>query len=248
MVYRYTSYPVNLVFNSQIYTSLVIKHTRIEVSTEEEVSTVEIELPSTNVVASKYVKTVPGQETFISIQKTHLQEVASGGEYIVEFDGFVSTAQYDGIIGCKLHCKPITAVFRHAGPRYKYMTMCNHTLYDARCKVDPDSYRFNGTINGVSGSVVTIPGVSSFGANFFLGGYIACPVSTGTDYRMILEQTGDDLRILLPFSEEADGKAVSVFAGCPHSVSACEAKFNNVVNFGGFPHIPTKNPFTTELR
>jgi len=34
-------------------------------------------------------------------------------------------------------------------------------------------------------------------------------------------------------------------AGCDHSVSTCAARFDNLANYGGFPFIPTKNPFST---
>jgi hypothetical protein len=34
-------------------------------------------------------------------------------------------------------------------------------------------------------------------------------------------------------------------AGCDHSVSTCAARFGNLANYGGFPFIPTKNPFST---
>lgn len=39
------------------------------------------------------------------------------------------------------------------------------------------------------------------------------------------------------------GDAIEVYAGCAHEVITCQVKFANQVNYGGFPALPTKNPF-----
>ena len=44
------------------------------------------------------------------------------------------------------------------------------------------------------------------------------------------------------------GQTVDVFAGCDHSLAICESKFANVINYGGFPFVPIKNPFNSSLR
>ena len=40
------------------------------------------------------------------------------------------------------------------------------------------------------------------------------------------------------------GDDVIAYAGCDKLNSTCHTKFNNIVNFGGFPFIPSDNPFT----
>lgn len=75
-------------------------------------------------------------------------------------------------------------------------------------------------------------------------------INGGDDARLILSQSGDDLQLLLPFPDSILGSTVVILAGCDHTVTTCDSKFNtpsdpqsNVVNFGGFPFVPTKNPF-----
>jgi len=36
---------------------------------------------------------------------------------------------------------------------------------------------------------------------------------------------------------------VKIYPGCDRVRATCESKFDNLDNFGGFPWIPTKNPF-----
>lgn len=40
------------------------------------------------------------------------------------------------------------------------------------------------------------------------------------------------------------GDTVKVYAGCDKLNTTCSTKFNNILNFGGFPFIPQDNPFT----
>ena len=39
------------------------------------------------------------------------------------------------------------------------------------------------------------------------------------------------------------GAAITLYPGCDHTRATCAAKFANLDNFGGFPWIPTRNPF-----
>jgi hypothetical protein len=69
----------------------------------------------------------------------------------------------------------------------------------------------------------------------------------GVDRRLILSSSGDVLTLLLPFTSSPLGSTVIVFAGCDHTIATCKSKFNNVVNYGGFAFVPTKNIFQTGI-
>jgi hypothetical protein len=43
------------------------------------------------------------------------------------------------------------------------------------------------------------------------------------------------------------GDIVEVYAGCARDLDTCLNKFNNTINFGGFPYIPLNNPFTYKI-
>jgi len=72
---------------------------------------------------------------------------------------------------------------------------------------------------------------------------------------LIVAQSGDDLQLLLPFPQSAVGREVILFAGCDHTPEVCDDKFDtpedtdsNLINFGGFAFVPTRNPFQTGLQ
>ena len=37
--------------------------------------------------------------------------------------------------------------------------------------------------------------------------------------------------------------AVTLYPGCARNRETCKNKFNNILNFGGWPWIPLRNPF-----
>ena len=61
---------------------------------------------------------------------------------------------------------------------------------------------------------------------------------------MIVAEYGSGVELLNPVAI-APGTEVLLTVGCDHSTATCAARFNNLDNYGGFPAIPSKNPFST---
>lgn len=61
---------------------------------------------------------------------------------------------------------------------------------------------------------------------------------------MIVGHAGANLTLMAPLPGLAAGMSAKLYAGCDRSLSVCGSRFDNVVNFGGFPWIPLKNPFS----
>lgn len=57
------------------------------------------------------------------------------------------------------------------------------------------------------------------------------------------------LDVALPPELSATGLRATVYAGCLHTPEACQsAKFSNYTNYGGFKHIPLKNPYESGIK
>ena len=48
--------------------------------------------------------------------------------------------------------------------------------------------------------------------------------------------------LITQFEDEGAGTAISLYPGCDHTRETCKAKFDNLLNYGGFDWIPAKNP------
>ena len=49
------------------------------------------------------------------------------------------------------------------------------------------------------------------------------------------------------FRDFVAGQGASVFAGCRLTLDICQRKFDNAINFQGYPYIPEIDPANTEL-
>lgn len=250
--YRLTQVADEITFAGITYTPTPLRHTALQAAQEFETNTVTVTIPQTHDLAQRYLGTPPGQRGVVDIWKVHRNDLGSPAEYKQLFSGYIATITMEGNVECQFKCNPLRNDLRRAGPRYKYTHLCNHTWGDARCKIDPEDYAFTGTVSAVDGDVITVTGAVGGGrADGYFGdggGYVKLAGPFGDDYRLILSQDGDDQRLLLPFTVDVTGLNVRLYAGCLHDIGTCDTKFSNVENFGGFPYIPSKNVFKSELR
>ncbi len=239
---RYTSSIDSYVFNSQTWLPRQISRNSAVQTVEERKSALEITLPSEDPVASRYVGIVPGELMTLTITRVH-RGFPSGG--FVIWSGRITGASFKKSgAECTLQGLTTEAAFSRPIPRFKYLSLCNHILYDGGCTLIASAHQYTGTVVAVSGSIITVSGLlAAESAEWAQSGY----VQFGTDFRLVLTQPDDDCTLLLPFREDVLGESVDVFAGCDHTLTICNSKFANKDNYGGFPYVPSKNPFLTRL-
>jgi uncharacterized phage protein (TIGR02218 family) len=121
---------------------------------------------------------------------------------------------------------------------------CPHILYNAQCQVSRALFKVTTTIAAPpSGNTITVASMAPFtGQDQWARFGEIVHVSTG-ERRAIFDQVGNVQTVQMPILEAVNGDAVEVYAGCDHTVDTCQAKFQNVVNYGGFPELPGANPF-----
>jgi len=244
---RLTSYNQDIVFQGVTWTAIQISRGQVQNSVEQAINELKIDMPLSHPIASQYISNVPGKVGSVRIFRAHADDPAE--ETLLLFDGFVAQAGFDGALVATLSCSPSTSVFKRSGPRFNYQSLCNHVLYDGRCKIVEAAFRFTGTVASVNGGEIEVAGLfAAEGAGWTTAGFVRAPAGTFDDARLILAQSGDVLTLLNAFAEPVLGTSVDVFAGCDHSLATCDTKFANVDNYGGFPFVPIKNPFGSSIR
>lgn len=121
-----------------------------------------------------------------------------------------------------------------------YQRPCNHVLYDNRCRVSLSANTHATVITAIGVEAVLV--ASTGFADTELAAGIITNSRTG-ESRFMLNNTVNTIDIDSPFYDLNVGDAVTVSRGCNRSRARCVSGFNNGSNFGGFLHIPTKNPF-----
>jgi len=123
----------------------------------------------------------------------------------------------------------------------RYQILCRHVLYGNFCGVTAATYKFVGTVDAVDGTALTITGLDAEANGYYEGGY--CKFGT-YDFRTIVSHIGDDIVIYNAVPGLVVTTAVDVYPGCDHTETDCGTKYSNLVNYGGFPWIPSgRNPF-----
>lgn len=245
--FRFNSGEDTITVDGNSYPPLEISRTTIVVSQEQQGDLISVKLPARTALVRKYINVVPGQQGTLSIFRIHRGDVDEEFELI--FKGLVRSVAFTlNGLDAEIAIQPLTSGLSRTIPRFVYSSICNHVLYDTRCKVNSNLFRYQDDITDITGSAYTINGLSAVERpdGWATGGFVVSP--NGTDYRLIIDHTGDVLTLLLPFPEDVrDGQTVEIFAGCQHDIDTCSSKFDNITNFGGYNWVPRENVFVKGL-
>jgi uncharacterized phage protein (TIGR02218 family) len=128
-----------------------------------------------------------------------------------------------------------------------FQATCDAVLGDTRCGVDLDASAFRGTgsvIDLLRDRTFTASGLGGFAAGWFTFGTVewTSGANAGRRAEIIAHDLTDGIAVLTlleaPVRSIAGGDGLIVRAGCDKRMETCGAKFANVANFRGFPHIP----------
>jgi uncharacterized phage protein (TIGR02218 family) len=227
-----------------IVTRLGVEHepaaiTRSSISQSNEVSGSSISLgfPRNHEFAVQFLGFSPDLVTTLTIYRGHATD--TDNEYQVYWKGRVISCSASGS-DLTLECESVFTSLRRTGLRASYQRTCRHTLYSESCTVNMNSYMVSGLVQSTTSNVVVCTQAGAFASGWFTGGMIRLPSGA---MRFITNHTGSSLTLSRPFNESIGGTTIEIFPGCDHLKATCVSKYNNVLNFGGFPYTPNHNPF-----
>jgi uncharacterized phage protein (TIGR02218 family) len=244
----------DLTFNDALYEAVAITDEGIRTTGEAASAEFKVHLPATTQFCDDFraVGAPPSDSIFLRVFRAHADDIADLDTIhpVVSTAVLVWAGTVDGItqtsdVEAQVTCSMLAASFQRGGLRYTWMKNCPHVLYaPLTCKVDANSFRIDATVTTAHGNTVTADGFASQPDGWLTGGYIEFTLASGfVERRMIRAHIGESVRLLGPAFGLAAGDPVSGFAGCKRTVSDCIDKFANYDNYGGFPHIPGRNPY-----
>jgi uncharacterized phage protein (TIGR02218 family) len=255
--FAYTTAPREQVHNNVTYVPRALTRTDVAVDQAEPGSDrdVKITLPESDpLVNPRWINTIPPGKDEITIFRRHASDSLNPPETITYWKGFIDSVSFVGGGQATIRAVSEAGLLRRMIPKRTYRGLCGHVLFDGGCKVIRSNFEFDITVTAIStdGQLVTFNSaetISGQAADYFVGGELQKPSG---DRRMVLAYTdlgGNSGRatILLPFFDVKIGDRMKLTAGCDHSITTCRLKFSNEINFGGFPWVPTRNPFDTGI-
>lgn len=127
-----------------------------------------------------------------------------------------------------------------------YTANCRHELYGTAapgklgfCGVNPATYTFTGAITSIETQKWRFTTNLAQPDGYFSNGILTFTSGNNAGLSVtIKKQVGAGFEVFLPTAFILTvGDTFSVRAGCDLTLDTCRTKFNNVNNFGGFPHI-----------
>lgn len=126
-----------------------------------------------------------------------------------------------------------------------YSRRCDADFGDARCGKNLDDFRAVGTVSSAPDTTrITASGLGGHAAGAFRYGLLTFTggVNDGVSADIESHVKADGAVTLvfwLPLpAKPVAGDPFSIVAGCDKSFDTCKARFDNVANFRGFPHMP----------
>lgn len=240
--WHYTTAEEEIVYNGNTYSPLPMEHDNIKPTGDTSKAGLPIRVPQDTPVGDLFRAHPPSGVVTVTLYALHFLD----NDFKVIWKGRAINAEWQPP-WLTLTTESVISSLQRVGLRRKYSSQCPHPLYGVGCGLSQESFKTNYNVVSLSGASVFVSGWVGGVNNYFAGGYAQWLHNTrGTVERRAIKSsnasTGQVVLSSLPLGLSA-GQVVSLYAGCDHSLSTCNSKFGNSLNYGGTPFIPTKNPF-----
>lgn len=205
----------------------------------------QITTQSNHPVALLFRNSQPTGKVWLTVRRWHIGD--PDNETPLLWSGTVINARLVDEATVQMGCRSLGGSYDRQGLRLAWGRMCPHVLYGIGCNNngsnDKEDHAYPheiATLDGTSFTVVdyVVPAEGSFS-----GGFVEWARPDGSfDRRGIERESGNNFLVLGTTDGLEVGTAITVYPGCPRNTTACKL-FNNLPNYGGFPHLPGKSPF-----
>lgn len=238
--WRYTNAEHDVPALGEVYEAVAISDDGMTLSGDTQNDDIVIKLPASVPFAKLFIGTPPSMPMYVTIRfKDRADEqVPVGMVCEVKAGKRVSTVEFE------ITCKSISSSLNRNGLRLSWGRGCPHALYDRGCKVNPALYATAIQIQGLTGNSVESSALAAIAHNYLSGGYLEFDLMAGVKERRAIERHAGAIITLLGNTDGLTvGDWIVVYPGCDRTTPTCQLKFNNLSNYGGFPHLPNKSPF-----
>lgn len=239
-VWRFTSSEVDVTVEANLYTSATLRRSELEISNEKERNNITVTCARNFEIAELFRVSPKTDKISLTLRRYHRADA----EIAVIWKGAVLNSKWVGA-SATLQCEPVTTSLERAGLQRLSQTNCPYVLYGRGCNLDKDDFKTDTTVTAIDGVVVSVAALGAYTS--YGGGFIEKEDVDGNFERRFIESfTGLDLTLSSRFETLAVTDAVTVYPGCSHTMAVCDSDFDNILNYGGMPFMPLKNPFGSD--
>ncbi|MCR6497100.1 phage BR0599 family protein [Thermomonas sp. S9] len=221
------------------YLPLPIRRNALALGAEAAKAALELDVPpDCELVRQLLAAAVTGETSMLRL-RTAQPDAYGGWTFLTRWMGRVLGVEVADD-SARIRGESAQVSLKRIGLRRLYSRACAHVLYSAACGATP--IVASAVVSNSAGRTVDLAGgVPAAVAGMLSGGWLE--TASGVRHMIVSESTAG-VELLYP-APLAPGDGITLTAGCDHSTATCAARFSNLDNYGGFPFIPTKNPFAT---
>lgn len=241
--WRYTNADRDLTVGGNLYTAVHITRTALSQTSEVKKLGLTVTMSRDSAIYDQFKESPPNDSVALTVYTYHYTD--PGLELLPEWTGRIVGCARRGVAEVAFVCEPVVASMASLGLRRAWQGPCPHALYGiSGCKASKEAFVFQSIVESINALTLRITGLDSFANTHFAGGYVTWINTLGlTDYRGIDSHTTAYLDLSYrPYGLTVDS-VIKVYPGCDHTMATCNSKFGNILNFGGTPYIPKKNPY-----
>ena len=238
-VWTMTSADERQTYNGEYYRPVAMGRTGTEQKNSLARANLDVRLPLNHALSQSLMTSLYDQVVTLTLF------INDDGDISTAWKGRLATIQPE-----KTHLtisfESIFTSLRRPGLRARFQKSCRHALYYRGCNLNMEDFASAATVSAINGSTLTVPEAAGQSDGYWLGGMVA---AANGALAFVTAHTGDQVtvqRVPYPLIEQlaqdGAGTAITLYPGCDHSRATCKAKFNNLLNYGGFDWIPQKNP------
>jgi uncharacterized phage protein (TIGR02218 family) len=236
--WRYTDGDVSVTFDGDTYTPATLSRSSTKYDTQLEVSTLQIDASFVSNPVLEFIAINPIEVLWVSISKLHRDQ--SPLEADVIFIGQIKNVSFKGI-AARVTCVGFEHFLKQTVPKWRYQLTCNHILFDDKCTKIATGYKTTAVVTLNSTKIeLTSVSFAALADGYFIGGKVVF----GNETRTIVNHVTSVITLMYKFKELEDSDSVDAYPGCDGRIETCRDKYDNILNFLGFPFIPMDNPGT----
>jgi len=232
----YTNGDVAVVFDGQTYNPATISRGSSEYNSQLDVNVMKIQFSRVTEPLVQYIAQNPIDITWIEVSRLFRDQ--SPLEKSVIFIGQIKSVSFRGL-SAEAECVGFEHFLKMPIPVWRYQTTCNHKLFDSECAKVKVDYKVTATITlDATKTKLTSATFGNYAAGYFIYGL----VEFGSESRTIIAHSGNTITIAYKMVNLVDNNTVDIYPGCDGRIETCRDKYDNIVNYLGFPWIPEENP------
>lgn len=234
--WRYTDGDIPVTFETNVYSPATLGRSSVKYNSQLEVSTLQIKAAYVENPVLEFIAINPIESLWVSVVKLHRDQAPLEGSVI--FLGQIKNVSFRGI-SASVNSVGFEHFLKKTVPTWRYQLNCNHTVFDTKCALISTDYKTTTVVTlNSSGTELISDDFGDQYDGYFIGG----KVTFGVETRTIINHVDTVITLMYKFKELESDDEIDAYPGCDGRAKTCRDKFDNIINFLGFPFIPVENP------